>query len=55
MSQETNPQAETSVKLPYPPVDLTDDEVEGAVGGAAMRNIKIDGVDGESTDDKHKG
>jgi hypothetical protein len=32
--------------------DVTETELENVVGGSAF--LKIDGVEGESTDDKHK-
>src|SRR5258708_16945508 len=37
-------------------IELTEHELGQAAGGAAVDYfLKIDGVDGESTDDKHKG
>jgi hypothetical protein len=44
-----------SPKISRQDMELTDKELDHAAGGAqADRFLKLDGIDGESKDDKHK-
>jgi hypothetical protein len=52
----SRPDALVESKIKGGDIELTEHDLGQAAGGAAVDYfLKIDGVDGESTDDKHKG